>query len=110
MSHVRQGQLTSSGQWAKHLRKYWKRAFWKAERASVKTLDEDGVIPQKPAKRAVPRRKKFGIEYHHSPHAFFGFQTQGYTYYQWYVKERDRDQAFQHDRLYKDATAKKINR
>lgn len=32
MSHKRTGQLTTSGEWAKHLRPWHKRAFWKAER------------------------------------------------------------------------------
>lgn len=32
MSRKRADQLTVSGEWAKHLRPYGKRAFWKAER------------------------------------------------------------------------------
>lgn len=32
MSHKRADQITVSGEWAKHLRPYGKRAFWKAER------------------------------------------------------------------------------
>ena len=32
MSHKRVDQLTVSGEWAKHLRPFHKRAFWKAER------------------------------------------------------------------------------
>ena len=32
MSHKRKGQLTVSGEWAKHLRPYLKRIFWKSER------------------------------------------------------------------------------
>ena len=32
MSHKRVDQITVSGEWAKHLRPYGKRAFWKAER------------------------------------------------------------------------------
>jgi len=31
MAHVRQGQLTASPQWWRHLRN-WKRDFWKRER------------------------------------------------------------------------------
>jgi predicted RNA binding protein YcfA (HicA-like mRNA interferase family) len=32
MSHKRAHQVTVSGEWARHLRPYGKRAFWKAER------------------------------------------------------------------------------
>ena len=32
MAHIRIGQLTSSKEWAKHLRPYGKRDFWKRER------------------------------------------------------------------------------
>jgi hypothetical protein len=32
MSHKRADQITTSGKWAKHLRPYGKRVFWKAER------------------------------------------------------------------------------
>ena len=32
MSHKRVDQITVWGEWAKHLRPYGKRAFWKAER------------------------------------------------------------------------------
>jgi hypothetical protein len=32
MAHKRKGQLALSGEWAKHLRLFWKRQFWKKER------------------------------------------------------------------------------
>ncbi len=32
MSHKRKGQLTVSGEWARHLRPFNRRAFWKRER------------------------------------------------------------------------------
>jgi hypothetical protein len=32
MSHIHTGQLTASKEWAKHLRPWGKRAFWKGER------------------------------------------------------------------------------
>jgi hypothetical protein len=38
MSHKRVGQLTVSGQWAKHLRPWYRRAFWKAERNAAQKL------------------------------------------------------------------------
>ena len=36
MSYKRKGQLTTSSEWAKHLRKIGKRIFWKAERIEEK--------------------------------------------------------------------------
>ena len=38
MSHKRVDQLTVSGEWAKHLRPFHKRAFWKSERRAFQTL------------------------------------------------------------------------
>lgn len=38
MSHKRKGQLTASGEWAKHLRPLFRRVFWKAERQAQKAL------------------------------------------------------------------------
>jgi hypothetical protein len=32
MSNKRKGQLTVSKEWAKHLRSFWKKQFWKGER------------------------------------------------------------------------------
>jgi hypothetical protein len=32
MSHKRNGQLTTSGEWARHLRPFYRKAFWKRER------------------------------------------------------------------------------
>lgn len=32
MAHVHIGQLTATKEWAKHLRPFWKREFWKRER------------------------------------------------------------------------------
>jgi len=36
MANKRKGQLTTTSEWAKHLRKYLKRKFWKAERKAGK--------------------------------------------------------------------------
>ena len=36
MSTKKKGLLTTSKEYAKHLRKFWKRKFWKAERRAVK--------------------------------------------------------------------------
>jgi hypothetical protein len=38
MSHKRKGELTVSGEWAKHLRKFKRRQFWKGERMAGKRL------------------------------------------------------------------------
>lgn len=38
MAHKRKGQLTVSGEWAKHLRKFFRKKFWKAERKAGKIL------------------------------------------------------------------------
>ena len=32
MSHVKSGQMSASGEWARHLRPWHKRAFWKRHR------------------------------------------------------------------------------
>lgn len=46
MSHKRKGQLTVSGEWARHLRPFFRRAFWKAERQAVKDhLRVNCVVP-----------------------------------------------------------------
>lgn len=36
MSNIKKGQLTATGRWAKHLRKVFRRAFWKGERQTGK--------------------------------------------------------------------------
>lgn len=38
MAHKKKGQLTVSKEWAKHLRKYFRRQFWKSERKAGRTL------------------------------------------------------------------------
>ncbi len=38
MAHKKNGQLTTSPEWAKHLRKYMKNQFWKGERKAEKKL------------------------------------------------------------------------
>jgi hypothetical protein len=38
MSQKRKGQLTVSGEWAKHLRPFLRRMFWKGERQAEKGL------------------------------------------------------------------------
>ena len=38
MSHIHLGQLTASKEWAKHLRPWGKRGFWKRERKTARLL------------------------------------------------------------------------
>jgi hypothetical protein len=38
MAHKKKGQLTTSPEWAKHLRKYMKNQFWKGERSASKDM------------------------------------------------------------------------
>jgi hypothetical protein len=38
VAHKRKDQLTVSGEWAKHLRKFLRRHFWKGERKAGKEL------------------------------------------------------------------------
>ncbi len=38
MAHKRSGQLTVSGEWARHLRPYFRRIFWKRERVAEKAM------------------------------------------------------------------------
>lgn len=42
MAHKRKGQLTTASEWAKHLRKYLRRQFWKGVRkAERKMIDHE---------------------------------------------------------------------
>jgi hypothetical protein len=43
MANKRKGQLTVSKEWAKHLRKFWQRQFWKAERTAGKKLIREEI-------------------------------------------------------------------
>jgi len=47
MAHKRKGQLTTTGEWAKHLRNFLKRQFWKGERNAGKKVirDEIDIMP-----------------------------------------------------------------
>lgn len=36
MAHKQQIQLTATKEWARHLRNFWKKRFWKQERRAVK--------------------------------------------------------------------------
>jgi len=44
MATKKKGQLTASGEWAKHLRKIGKRFFWKAERKEEKKEIEKEIL------------------------------------------------------------------
>jgi hypothetical protein len=51
MAHVKKGQLTAPGEWAKHLR-FWKRFYWKAERKEARRQARE----EEEAKARPPRR------------------------------------------------------
>jgi len=38
MAHKQKGQLTTTIEWARHLRNYMKRQFWKKERIAKKKI------------------------------------------------------------------------
>ncbi len=38
MAHKQKGQLTTSAEWARHLRGFLKRQFWKGERKAGKNM------------------------------------------------------------------------
>lgn len=41
MSHKKAGHLTVSKEWAKHLRPFWKRLFWKSHRRAEVALTKN---------------------------------------------------------------------
>ena len=47
MSHKRKGQLSKSTEWRKHLRKFFRRQFWKKERASEKVFIDEQLENRK---------------------------------------------------------------
>jgi predicted RNA binding protein YcfA (HicA-like mRNA interferase family) len=49
MSHKRINQLTVSGEWAKHLRPWHRRAFWKGERHAAQALVRTELSQATPA-------------------------------------------------------------
>lgn len=53
MSHKRKGQLTVCSNWAKHLRKFLKRKYWKAERKASQQLIRNEKINGSSQKRSM---------------------------------------------------------
>jgi hypothetical protein len=53
MSHKRQGQIAVSGEWAKHLRPFLRRAFWKKERQATHDLVREESSSQQLDRPAV---------------------------------------------------------
>jgi len=43
MAHKQKGQLTTSTEWARHLRNFLKRKFWKKERFAEKKMLADEI-------------------------------------------------------------------
>ena len=69
MAHKRKGQLTVSGEWAKHLQKIFRRKFWKGERKAGKIMirqerqNREGEPKRFDAVRFMTeRRKRIGNE------------------------------------------------
>jgi len=44
MANKKNGQLTVSGEWAKHLRKFLRKHFWKGERTAGKKLIRQELV------------------------------------------------------------------
>lgn len=53
MSTKREGLLTASGEWAKHLRRWGKRTFWKAERKAANKAAHRAVNQEEQRTRAA---------------------------------------------------------
>lgn len=64
MSHKRKGQLTTSGEWAKHLRPLLRRVFWKKERQAVmaSTRGEAVVVDGGPVSKRPERLPDLKVE------------------------------------------------
>jgi len=60
MAYKRKGQLTTSPEWARHLRNYLKRQFWKGERKGEKRVfrNELNNIPDSDLNKKLPNRFK----------------------------------------------------
>lgn len=54
VSHKKYNQLTVSGEWAKHLRPFGRRAFWKGERQAFR-LSVRGCVQTATSLRPGPR-------------------------------------------------------
>ena len=50
MSYKRKGQLTTSPEWRKHLRKYMRKHFWRRERLAEKKLIQS-IVEENKAKQ-----------------------------------------------------------
>jgi len=44
MASKKKGQMTASKEWARHLRRFWKRDFWKRERKAARKSPDHGWI------------------------------------------------------------------
>jgi hypothetical protein len=42
MATKRKGQLTTSKEWSRHLRPFWRGVFWKGERRAEKRITRNG--------------------------------------------------------------------
>ena len=66
MAYKRKGHLTVTGEWAKHLRKFWRRQYWKGERnagkkAALKEIVDKAI--EKGLKSRIIEEKNFDKEF-----------------------------------------------
>lgn len=84
---------TEPAEWAKHLRPYGKRAFWKAHRKAPLDIEPEEIAPftEPLIERFPPKkhRKRFGVEL-----TYEGTWFKSFTWNKWYATARDRDKAF----------------
>lgn len=82
-------------EWAKHLRPWGKRLFWKRLRASP-TIQEGEYEPTEPQKKPkiVSPAKRFGFSTTYTP-TWLGLSSKPFTVDTWYKTEKARDQAYQ---------------
>jgi hypothetical protein len=61
MANKKQGQITVSGEWARHLRPIFKRAFWKGERRAERVEQEQESNEYDIAGRSFKRRQSIEL-------------------------------------------------
>jgi len=66
MAHLKKGQLTTPGEWAKHLRKV-KRLFWHAERKAARQEIQHQLKEEQEAPRQLADDTSPGADLHAQP-------------------------------------------
>lgn len=115
MANLKKGQLTTSPQWARHLRPDWKRIFWSGERMAEKQMIDDELREEvdvncdKRVKSHKRVKKHFGMEHRYTEEAYQTFYAHPNSvfhtifpkprewrlYYHWYETAKQRDQAME---------------